>query len=80
MHMDAAALKAGGLKADDVRAVGWPLSRWFHVFNVGIDYFLEIGMKRHEVIMDSEETLSTAGLSLDDGDGTNEPALFKIEL
>jgi hypothetical protein len=79
MNLDATALKSSGLTADDVRAVGWPLSRWFYVFGIGIDYFLELGMKRREFAMDSDEALSTAGLSLNDGDG-NEPALFKIDL
>jgi hypothetical protein len=80
MHLDAAALKTCGLKAEDVRAVGWPLSRWYHVFGVGIDFFLDLGMKRREFVMDDAEALSTAGLSLDEGDGVNEPALFKIDL
>jgi hypothetical protein len=80
MHLDANALKSGGLTADDVRTVGWPISRWFHVFGVGVDFLLDLGMKRREFAMDDAEALSTAGLSLDEGDGTNEPALFKIEL
>jgi hypothetical protein len=80
MHLDATALKTCGLKAEDVRAVGWPLSRWYHVFGVGIDFLLDLGMKRREFVMDDAEALSTAGLSLDERDGENEPALFKIDL
>lgn len=80
MRLDENALKSHGLTASDVRSIGWSLSRWYHVFGVGIDFFLNLGMKRREFFLNDDEAIATAALCLDDGDEANQPALFKIEL
>jgi hypothetical protein len=80
--LDAAALKTSGLRAEDVRSIGWQSARWYYVFGIGIDFFLDLGMKRTEFAMNTDEALATAGLflSLDDEKSASEPALFKIDL
>jgi hypothetical protein len=78
MKLDAAALRAGGLSAQDVRELGWPLSRWNYLFGVGIPFFTDLGMRAREFTMDAHEALATAVLPVED-DGTSEP-LFRIEL
>jgi hypothetical protein len=73
IRLDAQELKT--LKPADVRALGWPLSRWYGLFGVGVDFFTSIGMRAREFRMDSEEALATAVLPDDSG----EP-IFKILL
>jgi hypothetical protein len=76
MRLDANVLKSGGLTADDVRSVGWPLSRWFHVFGVGTRFLTDLGLKPRELCMTTEEALATAALPDEDGPDP----VFKIDL
>lgn len=81
MKLDGAALKTYGLTAHDVRLINWSLARWYYLFHVGIDFFMDLGMKRREFNMNEDEVIATAALALnDDDEDDKQPALFKIDL
>jgi hypothetical protein len=63
------------LRAQDVRQLGWPLSRWNVLFGVGVNFLMDVGLRPRDLKMDPMEALASAALPDDQG----EP-LFRIEL